>query len=178
VQTACSGRNDPGADPPNAGTAAMTVETSDLRPAHSYVVCVDQKDLKSPRLQDLKEGDPVHSCRFHGMHNQMHLRWRCDLMFLRNPPVTILFFNTDSNCWPAARSGVRIASTTGMRDGRKRFLPARWTSLAPSDPFVITAAGRAYFRLEDLIRLADRTKEWKGMSLQGRGLCKANLRNC
>ncbi|SRR6266436_7541975 len=48
-------------------------------------------------------------------------------------------------------------------DGRKRFLPARWTSLAPSDPFVITVAGRAYFRLEDLIRLADRTKEeWKG----------------
>jgi Family of unknown function (DUF5372) len=47
-------------------------------------------------------------------------------------------------------------------DGRKRFLPARWTNLAPSDPFVITAAGRAYFRLEDLIRLADRTKEWKG----------------
>ena len=29
------------------------------------MVCVDQKDLQSPRLQDLKERDPVHSCRFH-----------------------------------------------------------------------------------------------------------------
>src|SRR6058998_377590 len=32
--------------------------------------------------------------------------------------------------------------------GRVRFLPARWTSLATPDPFVLTAAGRAYFRLE------------------------------
>lgn len=48
------------------------------------------------------------------------------------------------------------------QDGRMRFLPARWTSLAAPDPFLITAAGRAYFRLEDLIRLADRVKEWKG----------------
>lgn len=37
--------------------------------------------------------------------------------------------------------------------GRLRFLPARWTSLAAPDPFILTAAGRAYFRLEDLIRL-------------------------
>lgn len=40
-------------------------------------------------------------------------------------------------------------------DGRLRYLPARWTSLAVPDPFVIAAAGRAYFRLEDLIRLAE-----------------------
>jgi len=31
-----------------------------------------------------------------------------------------------------------------------RYWPARWTSLAASDVFVIAAAGRAYFRLEDL----------------------------
>ena len=44
--------------------------------------------------------------------------------------------------------------------GRVRFVPARWTSLATPDPFVLTAAGRAYFRLEDLIRLETRVKEW------------------
>jgi hypothetical protein len=44
--------------------------------------------------------------------------------------------------------------------GRLRFLPARWTSLAAPDPFICTAAGRAYFRLEDLIRLETRLKEW------------------
>jgi len=36
-----------------------------------------------------------------------------------------------------------------------RYLPARWTSLAAPDPFVIAAAGRAYCRLEDLIRVAE-----------------------
>ena len=30
-------------------------------------------------------------------------------------------------------------------NGRMRFLPARWTSLAAPDPFVIAAAGRAHF---------------------------------
>ncbi len=44
-------------------------------------------------------------------------------------------------------------------NGRMRFLPARWTSLASPDPFVITAAGRAYFRMEDLIRLAEQIRE-------------------
>lgn len=44
-------------------------------------------------------------------------------------------------------------------DGRMRFLAARWTSLAAPDPFVIAAAGRAYFRLEDLIRVAEQIKE-------------------
>jgi hypothetical protein len=40
-----------------------------------------------------------------------------------------------------------------------RSLAARWTSLAPPDPFVIAARGRAFFRLEDLIRLADLLRE-------------------
>lgn len=44
-------------------------------------------------------------------------------------------------------------------DGRMRYLPACWTSLAVPDPFVIAAAGRTYFRLEDLIRLAEQIKE-------------------
>ena len=46
------------------------------------------------------------------------------------------------------------------QSGRLRFLPARWTSLAAPDPFTLTAAGRAYFRLDDLIRLETRVKEW------------------
>jgi hypothetical protein len=45
------------------------------------------------------------------------------------------------------------------QNGRMRFLPVRWTSLAAPDPFVLAAAGKAYFRLEDLIRLAEQVKE-------------------
>ncbi len=37
---------------------------------------------------------------------------------------------------------------------RLRSLPVAWTSLAPADPFVVLAAGRARFHLEDLCRLA------------------------
>jgi hypothetical protein len=44
-------------------------------------------------------------------------------------------------------------------DGRMRYLPRGWTSLAAPDPFVNAAAGRAYFRLEDLIRLAEQIRE-------------------
>lgn len=40
-----------------------------------------------------------------------------------------------------------------------RYLAARWTSLATPDPFVIAARGRAYFRLEDLIRLAEQIRD-------------------
>ena len=38
-------------------------------------------------------------------------------------------------------------------DQRLRSLPLAWTSLEPSDPFVSLAAGRALFRMEDLLRL-------------------------
>jgi len=41
-------------------------------------------------------------------------------------------------------------------------VPARWTSVAAADPFVLTAAGRACFRLEDLIRLDQAMKNWTG----------------
>lgn len=37
--------------------------------------------------------------------------------------------------------------------GRTRSLPAGWTNIAPVDPFVTVAAGRAPFRLEDLLAL-------------------------
>jgi Family of unknown function (DUF5372) len=38
-------------------------------------------------------------------------------------------------------------------DGRTRSLPVGWTNIAPEDPFVMVAAGRAPFRLEDLLAL-------------------------
>ena len=47
------------------------------------------------------------------------------------------------------------------RDGRMRYLPRRWTSLAAPDPFVTAAAGRAYFRMEDLVRVAELVKEMR-----------------
>ncbi len=40
-------------------------------------------------------------------------------------------------------------------DGRVCSIPACWTSVAPSDPFVVLAAGRCLFRYEDLVKLAD-----------------------
>jgi hypothetical protein len=49
--------------------------------------------------------------------------------------------------------------------GRMRFLPARWTSMAAPDPFVLIAEDRAYFRLVDLIRLKDRLQELQGMEI-------------
>ena len=38
-------------------------------------------------------------------------------------------------------------------EGHLASLPARWTSLAPEDPFAAVAAGRALFRVEDLLEL-------------------------
>jgi len=38
---------------------------------------------------------------------------------------------------------------------RQVSLPAEWTDLAPTDPFVVVAAGRAPFRTADLLKLAD-----------------------
>src|SRR5262249_44218245 len=48
------------------------------------------------------------------------------------------------------------------RNGRMRFLPARWTNLAAPVPVLGTPARRAGFGVEDLIRVQDRLKEWKG----------------
>jgi hypothetical protein len=39
--------------------------------------------------------------------------------------------------------------------GQLRRLPASWTDAAPPSPFVTLAAGRAYFRPDDLLRLAE-----------------------
>ena len=37
---------------------------------------------------------------------------------------------------------------------RLRAMPAGWTDAGAPDPFVILAAGRAHFRIEDLVQLA------------------------
>ncbi len=38
--------------------------------------------------------------------------------------------------------------------GQLVALPAQWTSVFPLDPFVLCAAGRSPFRLQDLLDLA------------------------
>src|SRR5215510_684282 len=50
-------------------------------------------------------------------------------------------------------------------DGRFTSIPASWTSLAAVDPFVWLAAGRAYFRVEDLIAVADLVEALNHQSL-------------
>jgi hypothetical protein len=39
-------------------------------------------------------------------------------------------------------------------DGQLGSLPAGWTDIDPADPFVVVAAGRSLFRVEDLVALA------------------------
>ena len=39
------------------------------------------------------------------------------------------------------------------KPGQVRALPAAWTSIAPPDPDVVLAAGRAAFRVRDLLAL-------------------------
>jgi hypothetical protein len=38
--------------------------------------------------------------------------------------------------------------------GHLASLPAWWTSEVPEDPFVVTSAGRSWFRVDDLLALA------------------------
>jgi hypothetical protein len=39
-------------------------------------------------------------------------------------------------------------------DGELRSVPAGWTDVDPPDPFVVVAAGRSAFRVDDLLALA------------------------
>jgi len=43
--------------------------------------------------------------------------------------------------------------------GVQRSLPRGWTDAADLDPFVVLAAGRSPFRVEDLVALADLVAE-------------------
>ena len=45
--------------------------------------------------------------------------------------------------------------------GHLRSLSANWTSIVVEDPFNIVAAGRAAFRVEELLELARLIGEWK-----------------
>ncbi|MCP4685668.1 MAG: hypothetical protein GY867_09505 [bacterium] len=47
------------------------------------------------------------------------------------------------------------------QNGRLINVPLDWTDAAAEDPFVVIAAGRSYFRVEDLIRLADLVDDLK-----------------
>ena len=51
-------------------------------------------------------------------------------------------------------------------DGQLRSIPAGFTDVDPPDPFVFVSAGRAAFRVEDLLALADLLD---GLRLQKRG---------
>jgi len=46
--------------------------------------------------------------------------------------------------------------------GRKSSIPLDWTDIEPQDPFVVVSAGRAFFRVEDLVELARLVGEIKG----------------
>jgi len=48
------------------------------------------------------------------------------------------------------------------RDGEVRRLPASWTSAATADPFVVVSAGRAHFRIVELLELATLIARHKG----------------
>lgn len=45
---------------------------------------------------------------------------------------------------------------------RVRSLPASWTDVEGPDPFLVLAAGRARFRVEDLLQLAQLVREVDG----------------
>ena len=50
--------------------------------------------------------------------------------------------------------------------GRKSSVPLDWTDIAPQDPFVVVSAGRALFRVEDLLGLARLLAEIKKGSVK------------
>ena len=46
-------------------------------------------------------------------------------------------------------------------NGHPFLIPLAWTNAAEEDPFVTISGGRSFFRVEDLIRLADLMDELK-----------------
>jgi len=44
-------------------------------------------------------------------------------------------------------------------EARVRSIPAGWTDVEGPDPFLVLAAGRALFRVEDLMALAEQLRE-------------------
>jgi len=56
-------------------------------------------------------------------------------------------------------------------EGRIRSVPLEWTDLMPSDPFVVVAEGRAYFRVVDLLALAASLRRGRPASADTEGAC-------
>jgi hypothetical protein len=52
---------------------------------------------------------------------------------------------------------------------RLRAMPAGWTDAGAPDPFVTLAAGRAHFRIEDLVQLAALVGRRKACGADSRG---------
>ena len=50
--------------------------------------------------------------------------------------------------------------------GRKSSVPLDWTDIGPKDPFVVVSAGRALFRVEDLLGLTCLLGEIKNGSIK------------
>jgi len=62
-----------------------------------------------------------------------------------------------SHSWGEDRVFFRVPG-----EPRVRSLPAGWTDVEGPDPFRVLAAGRAYFRVEDLLTLAVILQELSG----------------
>ncbi len=60
----------------------------------------------------------------------------------------------------------RIRGTGGDRvyfyDGRLESMPVAWTDMAAEEPFIAVSAGRAHFRVDDLLRLSALLESWTG----------------
>jgi hypothetical protein len=58
--------------------------------------------------------------------------------------------------------GEERVSFRGPGEARVRSLPASWTDVEAPDPFRLLAAGRAFFRVEDLLALSGLIEELRG----------------
>ena len=69
--------------------------------------------------------------------------------------------NGITNCYPdQVEDFISITVLRVQRpDGSVWSIPVGWTDFAPPDPAVVAGRGRAPFRLEDLLRLAEMVSE-------------------
>jgi Family of unknown function (DUF5372) len=56
------------------------------------------------------------------------------------------------------------------QEGRLVSLPAEWTSLVSTDPFVFVSGGRSLFRFKDLLELAQLVREAQDGERDGTGV--------
>ncbi len=78
----------------------------------------------------------------------------------------------------------RNARTGGDRvyfqgnQSRIESIPVEWTDMAPEDPFVVLSAGRAYFRVEDLLKLSSLLASLRGKAGPEEELAMEYRREC